>query len=113
MPTRTDADGLERIRAVVECDPDAIKWLRLVLVGGERLERILADPAAAALASRLCARVRVPAQSAESLSSPAVRITALATFSAALVALSLWYFRARRTARSIAARCRRGQGCRL
>jgi len=55
------ADGaeLERMRISVECAPDAIKWLRIVLVGGEGLERSLNDPAASALASRLCARVRL------------------------------------------------------
>jgi type II secretory pathway predicted ATPase ExeA len=89
------ADGaeLERIRIAVECAPDAIKWLRIVLVGGEGLERSLNDPAASALASRLCARVRLAPEPRIPPPAPAsapVRLAALAAFAVAFASLGAW-----------------------
>jgi hypothetical protein len=95
-----DADSaggaaLERIRNAVECAPDAIKWLRIVLVGGDELERALDDPAASALASRLCARVRMASDPATPLwhqsRQPApLGIIAVTAFAITFLALGAW-----------------------
>src|SRR6185503_16829069 len=90
-----DGAALERIRIAVECAPDAIPWLRIVLVGGEALERVLSDPAASALTSRLCARVRVtpaPAAPAPAYASTPLRVAALTAFGVAFISLGAWSY---------------------
>jgi hypothetical protein len=52
------AEELERVRMAVECVPDAIERLRVVLVGTPQLDLTLQEPAASALASRVSAHVR-------------------------------------------------------
>ncbi len=74
------AEELERVRMAVECVPDAIERLRVVLIGTPQLEVTLQEPAASALASRVSAHVRIaqPRKTAKD--------TALNTLSAVRVA---------------------------
>ncbi len=53
-------DQLERLRVTLECAPDAIAVVRILLIGGAGLEAKLADRTAQGLASRIVARVEVP-----------------------------------------------------
>ena len=55
------AEQLERVRMAVECVPDAIERLRVVLVGTPQLDVTLQEPGASALASRVSAHVRFAA----------------------------------------------------
>jgi hypothetical protein len=52
------AEDLERVRMAMECEPNAIARMRVVLVGTALLDSTLEQPAATALASRIGTHVR-------------------------------------------------------
>jgi hypothetical protein len=55
------SEGLERARMALECAPNLIDRLRIIVTGTLRLDSVLNEPAADALASRIGAHVRIDA----------------------------------------------------
>jgi type II secretory pathway predicted ATPase ExeA len=88
-----DARGLERIRMALECEPDAIERMRIILIGGPRLDLTLAEPAASALSSRISARIqltrpkRIAIGKREGSGASGIRLAASGFVSAALTSL--------------------------
>ena len=91
----TASEVLERIRMAAECAPDAIEWMRIVLIGDETLDETLAQPGATALASRICARVCLSARENVEPEAPSassmrrVRTVSLALLAVAVTALAV------------------------
>jgi hypothetical protein len=55
-----DVQQLERLRQSLECMPDAIETMRIVLLGTQKLVEALAQPEVRALSTRIVSIVRVP-----------------------------------------------------
>ena len=58
------AAALERLGALIDSVPDARAAVRLVLLGGPRLEEVLAQPEAQKVAARILTTMRVPSRGA-------------------------------------------------
>jgi len=65
---------LERLRQLLECVPDALETLRIVLLGTPRLAQTLTQPEARALATRIVTTVHVPAATPDVPTVPATHI---------------------------------------
>jgi hypothetical protein len=67
------AAALERLATLIESVPDARAAVRVVLLGGPRLEEVLSEPQAEKLAARVLATVRAPSPGARRWVFPLLR----------------------------------------